>query len=478
LKQYGASVMLGDVQTETVREEAQSLAAEFLRRYEQQGEESVETVERLCELATSEDPSASEAGTEAIFRLIVEDLGDRFEARLCDLYIRFFSRVIEYCRRRPGGEHLDRQLNVFGLADDAALRRRTGKLRKLQRFDPSFLQSLRKVLVLSRVTLGADVAVTSVILNKMKQACPGAEIRLVGGTKAGALLASDPRIHLTAVDYRREGNLIERLDAWPALVEVIAAEREGLDESEFLIVDPDSRLTQLGLLPVTPRESGYVFFESRSYGSPGADAVAHLTARWADEVFGKQAGACYPEVSLPKEDRRRGEALRAAAGERRLAAVNLGVGDNPGKRVADPFEYELLLALLDAGYRVVLDRGAGEEELERTGLLTRALEETSRTVRPLANALTELGDITVWEGSLSAFAGLISVADFYVGYDSAGGHLAAALGVPGIDIFAGAACPRMRERWRPWGRRPAEVIAVPAGARPGEIVAQVRERLP
>ena len=53
-------------------------------------------------------------------------------------------------------------------------------------------------------------------------------------------------------------------------------------------------------------------------------------------------------------------------------------------------------------------------------------------------------NVITWEGSLSGLAGLIGVADLYVGYDSAGGHLAAALGVPAISLFAGAASARMR----------------------------------
>jgi len=37
----------------------------------------------------------------------------------------------------------------------------------------------------------------------------------------------------------------------------------------------------------------------------------------------------------------------------------------------------------------------------------------------------------------------------YVGYDSAGQHVAAAAGIPLISIFAGFPVPRMFDRWRP-----------------------------
>jgi ADP-heptose:LPS heptosyltransferase len=85
--------------------------------------------------------------------------------------------------------------------------------------------------------------------------------------------------------------------------------------------------------------------------------------------------------------------------------------------------------------------------------------------------------VIIWEGNLSGLAGLIGAADLYEGYDSAGGHLAAALGVPANSIFAGACSARMRERWSPWGRIPARVIAVEGGADPRQILRQVQEQV-
>ena len=126
-----------------------------------------------------------------------------------------------------------------------------------------------------------------------------------------------------------------------------------------------------------------------------------------------------------------------------------------------------------------MDRGAGDEELERTAGLVGDLEARGKSVHWLRHGMAEAAaDVYVWEGSLSGFAGLIAVSDLYAGYDSAGGHLAAALGVRGIDIFSGAVSPRMLERWRPWGRWPAEVVAVEDNTRAGLVLEAVRERLP
>jgi hypothetical protein len=337
---------------------------------------------------------------------------------------------------------------------------------------------VRKVLVPSRVTLGADIAVTSIVLRKMKDVFPQAEVVLLGGTKAGAFFASDSRVRLREVAYARGGSLRDRLGGWPALVDLVRREIDGLKPEEYIVVDPDSRLTQLGLLPLVTDESRYYFFESRSFTAEESTCIGELTGRWLDGIFGAGSRPSLPYVSLPGEDLQRGVALRSAAAGRPLVAVNLGVGDNPAKRVVDPFETELLSLLHARGYAIVLDQGAGEEELARTSKLIRELQDAGASVSQLGDSPNAVSDVNVWQGSLSGFAGCIAVASLYIGYDSAGGHLAAALGVPGIDIFAGASSPRMLERWTPWGPTPASVVAVESGRSPTDILSTVWERLP
>jgi ADP-heptose:LPS heptosyltransferase len=53
---------------------------------------------------------------------------------------------------------------------------------------------------------------------------------------------------------------------------------------------------------------------------------------------------------------------------------------------------------------------------------------------------------------------MIAASRLYVGYDSAGQHVAAALGVPLISVFAGAANERMRARWTPHAAGPCWVF--------------------
>ena len=143
-----------------------------------------------------------------------------------------------------------------------------------------------------------------------------------------------------------------------------------------------------------------------------------LASRWAAETFGSRDPRPYIATGL--------DAARFAT------TVSFGVGENPDKRIADPFEEELLEKLPRP---VLIDKGAGGEEAQR---VERAVAKAG-------------GGIEMWEGSFAGFAEHVARSRLYVGYDSSGGHVASACGVPSIIIFAGFACERMLQRWSPPG---------------------------
>jgi hypothetical protein len=336
-------------------------------------------------------------------------MGDLFEPRLCDTYARLFARVIELLR--PEMKAID-------------LLNRYERVRQIR---PCSHRNVQNVFVLSRVTLGADVAVTSVILDALKRRFPTASIYLVGSRKNQELFAADPRIQHMPFPYPRSGSLLERLNQWG-----------NFDVPNSIVVDPDSRLTQLGILPVCA-EDDYFFFESRAYGEESSDALPLLAARWAKEVFGNSGKAFVaPEpVEMPCD-----------------AAVSFGVGENEEKRLTDGFEENVLRGLVERGLSVMLDTGAGGEEAQRA-------EALARRVR----------GVETFRGPYAPFAEMISRAKLYVGYDSAGQHVAAACGVPLVSVFAGYASDRMFERWKPWGPGPREIVKVTA-RQPNEILAR------
>jgi ADP-heptose:LPS heptosyltransferase len=426
----------------------------------------------LCELANLDDPALSQIGIHGIFPSLVEPLGDAFTPHACEIYNQLFAQVIQFCRGQPAGAAIDAQLRRFGLVTESDLLARAARLRRLSAFSLGRAQRIQKAFVLSRVTLGADIAVTSVVLAALKEVFPATALKLVANSKTHQLFAGDQRIQLCAIEYPRGGGLIERLASWQHTVEAIEQETLGLDPTEYVIVDPDSRLTQLGLLPLVADENPYLFFESRSYRAAGIQKLSALTGHWLQQVFGMAEPVypyCTPSPSDVSAAKRLTDRLkRHAPGP--VVSLNLGVGTNPAKRLPDPFEVRLLTRLLSAGATTILDKGGDAEEIARIETLVATLKgqgfralELDEHCDTMSLPVT-LGEtrLLTWQGGIGQFAALIAESTAYIGYDSAGQHIAAALGVPAIDIFTGFSSPRVPERWSPHGRRSVYVLVLDA----------------
>jgi ADP-heptose:LPS heptosyltransferase len=342
-----------------------------------------------------DDQFVSINATRALFGIVIEQLGDLFDPALCDVYARLFAHVIS------------RALPEYD-ADELLLRYR--RVRQVRRFRGG---EVRRVFVLSRVTLGADVAVTSVALAAAKERFPEAEICLVGPAKNAEMFAADSRVFPIPVSYGRGSLLRERLLAAAEL-------RVSVDELSSVVIDPDSRLTQLGLLPVCD-DARYFFFESRAFGGTLNAPLPALTAEWMSQVFDVSHHAPYV----------------APVVQPRVAeiAVSLGVGENACKRIDDDFEFAVLQKLLTYERAILLDRGAGGEEAQRVDALVTKLDKPAL--------------LHVHDGSYASFASHIAQSSLYFGYDSAGQHVAAAAGVPLVSVFTGYVSERMFCRWHP-----------------------------
>lgn len=290
------------------------------------------------------------------------------------------------------------------------------------RVAPVVPERVGTVYVLSRVTLGADIKITSILLDAMKRRFPDAEIVFVANRKSAELFAADERVRHLQADYPRSRPVSARIAFAHEL-------NDRLDAPDSIIVDPDSRMTQLGMLPL-----GYLgcHFHFPSRTASGAENLTDLTKQWLEATFGVSGEAYIAPEQVPID------------GDGPRAAVSLGVGENETKRVPGNFETELIRELGSRFATVWIDRGAGGEE--------------ARRVTEAAEASGAMARVRFWEGSFAGFASVISQCDFYSGYDSAGQHAAAASGVPLKTHFAGAPSERFQRRWAPAGRGPIEVV--------------------
>ena len=340
---------------------------------------------------------------DALFRILFEGLADRFERKLCDDYVAIFSSILQHT------------LPDFRATDLIARYQRIREP-KVCRLHP------KRVAVLSRVTLGADIAITSVLLDAASTRFPDSEIWFAGSAKAAELFSGLHRVKHMNIPYGK-GTISQRLEAWRDL-------SRKFEDDDWLVIDPDSRLTQLGLLPIVD-DDHYLFFESRAYGGETTESLTTLAKQWARETL--EVEQCENRIAPPPESRPFDDPY---------VAISLGTADNPAKQMSPAFESALIHNTCDHYPHVVVDRGFGDDEAARV---------SSAVFNTCA---------TTWSGSFASFVSIIKASACYIGYDSAGQHAAAALGVPLICLFKGFVNERMFLRWQPAGEGFKRVLRI------------------
>ncbi|MEJ2286906.1 MAG: glycosyltransferase family 9 protein [Desulfobacterales bacterium] len=242
------------------------------------------------------------------------------------------------------------------------------------------------------------------------------------------------------------------------------------------MIDPDSRLSQLGVLPIIP-EQNYYFFDSRSDISFASNmSMAQLTNSWVTRVTGEDDFR-YPRVwprpaNLTKASRLYQQIK--SSGARRVIAINLGVGGNQRKKVGGALEKELLLSLLqEPDTVIVLDKGFGEAELQNSNSLLEAVKEHGYSAEnvefgAMPDTRCRSGVVGV-QTRIGEIAAVIATCDEYIGYDSACQHIAAALQVPCLTIFAGSNNMRFIRRWSAFSPSDCQIVHVDTLTDPSSI---------
>lgn len=414
---------------------------------------------RLADAADSDDEAVRADGLKALFAGFIEPLNDSFSPVARDVYARLFSAMVWRVASRDA--NLSAALRTGSVADFNEMHARYCAARTGKTPVPN---DVRTIAVLSRVTLGADILITSVALQRLHQRYPHADIVLIGDAKLGGLFAGLPRVRVAPVSYSRRGALRERLSSWTAVAGKIA--HEGAD----LVVSPDSRLDQLGILPVIADASRYLLWENTQPAGKPLRSLSALFDEWLVRRLGlPQETPVHPRVAFDPATEADRQRLRAAFGGAPIAAVKLDHGGNAAKALPRAAELAILRRLREQGWRVLLDRGFGAEELANSDALVKELGWQAHDIddsgKNLGTAVAGLQpgqlaqhDVIRFHGSISGWAAATASCKLAFSYDSVGHHLAAALGVPVIVAFTGFTHPEFPIAWQPRG--PAAITLV------------------
>jgi len=435
---------------------AGELSSSFMSRLLADEQPDFRAIDLLCEMALFEENfHLRKAAVAALYKNMVEPLCDDFTTRGVDLCNLVLLRMIGFIRRQKEGENLNRLLNELHYADQDPLLARYEKIHHDIALSRPLKEKIRKILVLSRVTVGADVAITSIMVHRLARSFPKAEIIIYGPAHLPEIFYGLPRVHWAKFHYQRDGGLIGRLTGYSYLYQQLKLEWQGLHDGQTLLFDPDSRLSQLALLPLLADQYTR-HFPSRTDQQDDSSRLSQLTNRWLNEVLGEQINLL-PQISIRPAHLDNVQRFFAQFPPScKKIVVNLGVGNDFRKRLPDPFEEKLLAGLLqDNSALVVLDSGCHPDERERARALmeimqlntfqTAAVSEKNLTSRQLP---FQHGLVCI-QGGIGMLSALIDQADIFFGYDSCCQHLATARGTPSVICFAGAPNDRFFDRWRP-----------------------------
>ena len=464
------------VDAAALRQLARQIAFSFTDQYFQRGEYQSEYIDLLCEMATFYSQNTiNDIAAKALFELVVETVGDEFEDFPPEVYCRLTTQIIAHGRSVPAGRNLDSELADLGLlSTDHLYRRALAVQTRLDRYRVGEAPS--SIVLLSHGTIGADVAILSVMIQRLGKLFGQTPILIVDSAKLQSLFDGVPSVRIVEPNHARRDGLFERLGPWHATLEILRDETPDGGRGRTLIIDADSPVCLHGVLPLSD-EDNYLFFNTRGTSLPSTHvSLAERTNAWMDGAFGV-ADFCCPQVWMPRAVMEtasvRTDMLRAT-GAQRLVAVNFGTGQHPRKRINLEFEKRLIRALAAVpGTVVILDRGFGPDEVGRSMQLVGDIRGRGlpclETQFGGANFPAIAHGVIVVESTIGQMAALIAHSDEYIGYDSAFQHIAAATKTPTTTIFAGSNNTRFVRQWSAYGDTECRIVHIDTLADPSRV---------
>jgi len=455
-----------------------------------------ESLNRVIDEALSGNSAKMQLGTHILFKYIIETLSDTFLYKDRKSLEKIMAHLISRLRTLPQAQEFHTQLKRWEFNSEKDLINRIENYLPQKKFPHGGpMGHIKKIFIPSRVTLGADVLLNTLVIERMKCRFPEAEIIFLGSEKNGSILKGNQgQFRVLPLYYNRRGPLLNRFLNWLEIVRQLEKEITGLKAGEdYLIINTDSRLMQTGILPVIPppEEHSHYFcwIPAIEPGNWKKTSQAEDLLNWLNSTFGEstQNNCIYPQLHLSENQRNYADqvfqflnpALEIKAKPYYIVSMSFGVGGNQEKRIkkstesVSHFEMNLILKLLANGNRVILDRGFGTEESQQVdgiikevrnrGFKTGEITEEHSTPQQIEYEKTEDIHLLAFKGSINKFAALIDRSDCYVGYDSLGQHLAAGLSRDVITIFAGYHSQIFPLRWKPWGKGSIHVIEAKCG---------------
>lgn len=285
----------------------------------------------------------------------------------------------------------------------------------------------RSILVIKPCCIG-DALMATATIAQLRQAFPRARMAVAVGPWAREVFEGSPHID-ELINCNRVGSGRGWQDYWPLVREV---ERHRFDAC--VVLDRSPLIASIPFLARIPHRIG---LDSGGRGFPLTLRVACPPGRHEAELYLDTVRALgiapkgprlefFPSASDVQWAQERIASLR---GKGRILALHPGGGINPGmtlhaKRWPAARYAELALTFLNAGWKVILIGGPGDED----------------AVAELKGRLSQSSEPENWldlsgGAKLGQLGALLSLCQLFVGNDSGPLHLAVAISVPAVGIY-------------------------------------------
>ncbi|MBN1354589.1 MAG: hypothetical protein JW994_07995 [Candidatus Omnitrophica bacterium] len=432
-------------------------------------------IEALALLITHRNEEIAKAAYPSWLYGIGNWLSDFHSQREMLVHDRVIAQTLQVARKVSGHpwEKLDKNLTEYGLMseeDMAGLHAELGKVQSLAKRGVTDREKIKKIIVISRLKPGGDIAMNSVIFTKVKRMLPHAEIVFVGAPNGEDLYGGDNAIRLIPIKQAKETVFAARALNAGAVREAVENELRGLQKGEeALVFDISVRNTHFGVFPALPAATAprnYMYYEEITEGDV---TLSEEIDRWLYEIFDKEQGSAfrrsYAYASVgPKHNQLADEILRAAHLENQnFVTLTLGTGGDESKQISVQFEADLVQNILATGRNVIMSKG-DRREVERVNAVVSELEKRHVAVGHIDGANitavteTKTPKVVTVSTTLGGFSALIGKSEQLICYSSAPKHIGGALRVPTVVIYLRE--EGVHDKWIPYTPSPVDVVRV------------------
>lgn len=411
-------------------------------------------IDFLTENTNNRDIYVYSAALHAIFSNLIEWSNDQFIPHLRENSDRIMARVV--WSSRLFSPHISSHLRECGIQDDRALWERQQALA----FDESVIKKTPKCVgIFSRVTYGADILLTSIVIRHVIKRWPDVDVVVLGDRCIAGLFEGVKTVDVEDIKYPRRGLLVDRI------LSVLRIEQVLKEYEMDLIINPDSRLDQLGLVPFRCNIPMLLWHPTCPLNQTSGSLAVSID-KWLSRRLGT-IPSCRPGIFFSKIFQQCASQWKNIFGPNTIA-VKLHHGGKPSKGL--PFEYEikLLERLASCGWRILLSKGTGiREEMESNDLVHKLgweywdVQENdhgkSRLIRFGETNIDECKLVRFY-GSLPGWAAAVNGCGMALNYDSVGQHIAAALNVNSVVVFRDFPNERFIQAWTPPSKAVVKVV--------------------